>query len=230
MKLTNTLQTSIKSSTIPAFEPILYDPGIPGFIKSHRHHSGPAVVMTTWEEEDRDLVSVFWVKRLHHAAIPVQINKFWLWTEQTMKAAERAYDLSLIAGPPFRAQSDFQRKRVYDWEDDNIFLWRDQQLTWIGCNRFLNHVWKNCGNGTIPQLTDQMRFKNPISLPGKIHLSTNWNWNKPTILHEIAHQFDFSAQHGPRFVARYMNLLVNFLGMDRQFLQETADRYNVLYR
>ncbi len=233
MQHINVLQKYINNSIIPAFEPILYDPGIPGFVKAHRHSSGPAVVMTTWEEEDRDWVAVFWVKRLHHAAKPVQDNIFWLWTEQTLKAAERTYDLLMMSGPPVEARPDFQRERVYNWEDDNIFPGRDQELTWDDCHHFLDRVWREVGKGRpVPKLSNETKYRRAISFTGRIYLPKDHrlDWNKPTLLHEIAHQFEFADQHGPRFVSHYMKLCMKFLDMKLQYLQETADRYEVLYR
>src|ERR1700733_845948 len=130
-----------------SFEPILYDPGIAGFVKGHRHHSGPSIIMTTGENDDRDWIAVYWIKRLHFNAKPTESACFWMWTEGTMKAAERAYDLFMSMGPPVEAQTDFQRRRVYRWEEKIIFPGRDDRLDWEDCQNFLLMVWDAIGKG-----------------------------------------------------------------------------------
>jgi hypothetical protein len=212
---------------------ITYDPGIFGFVKAHRHTEGPALVMSAWEEEDYEWAAVFWVKRLHHAANPVDASLFRLQSSNT-KAVERTYEILLSQGPPSAAyvepNPDFQRKRVYDWEDDNIFPGH-QPLTWRGCKNFLSRVWKDVGEGSEPSLAVSRKLNHPISFHGRICFpihQKDYFWRRPVLLHEISHELKFEDKHGPEFVRTYIDLCVRYLGMERDSLLSSARRYGIV--
>jgi hypothetical protein len=209
---------------------ITYDPGIFGFVKGHRHHSGAALVMSSWEEEDQDMIAIFWVKRLHWNASPVRSDAFWTWTPQSMKAAERTYDLFLSMGPPLDALVDYQKERVYRWEADNIYPGYDS-MTWEQCERFLKKCWKQVSSAPVPKLVPRRRLQ-PCAYLNEIHLPDDdgGTWIKPVLLHEMAHILEAGHQHDPKFVARYIKLCVKFLGMEKKHLRESAGRYGVQHR
>lgn len=223
------------NSTMPMSnaQPITYDPGIFGFVKGYRHRSGAALVMSLLEEdeEDQDMIAVFWVKRLHFNARPVKSNAFLMCTTQTMKAAERTFDLFLSMGPPLDALVDYQREKVYSWETDNIFPTFDVSMTWEQCEDFLKTCWKEVSKAPPPLLKKRKRV-NPCAYSTEIHLPDDdgGSWIKPIILHEMAHVLEAGHQHGPKFVSRYIRMCVKFLGLKKWELQETANQYGVQYR
>lgn len=216
------------------FSEVAFDPGIFGFVKAHRHISGPALVMSVWEEENREWAAVYWVKRLHHAANPIETNLFQIINKKTMRAVERTYEILMSSEPPLQAFSekpDFQRRRVYDWEEDNI-LPGFKPLSWEKCKDYLTTVWRKVGRGPEPLLTVDKRLHRPMAYLGEIALPEKFKkdaWTKPVLLHEIAHELVFEAKHGPVFVSHYIDLCVEFLGFDRRILRESADRYGVIY-
>jgi putative metallohydrolase (TIGR04338 family) len=53
-----------------------------------------------------------------------------------------------------------------------------------------------------------------------------WARTRPVVLHECAHGLA-DDQHGPRFVARYVDLLERFLGLDRSDLHLSLARHRV---
>lgn len=211
-------------------EPVCYNPGIPGFVKAHKHPSGPALVMSCWSH----VAAVYWVKRLHHAATAIDCHIFRLISKKTLQAVERAYEIAATYGPPYEAYPatpDYQRKRVYRWEEDNIFPVDNEQRTFDQCQRFLNKVWKKVGDGPAPALEKSTRLSRAMAYSDRILLpiSDETAWTKPVMLHEISHILEFPYQHGPRFVSRYMDLCVEFLGLEPELLESSAERYGVLF-
>jgi hypothetical protein len=214
------------------YEAINYNPGITGFIKAHRHPIGASLVMSRWEEEDRDWLAVYWVRRLAYNAKPISVCSFALASEDTMQAAERIYDIFLASSPPSEAISDYQRERVYRWEDDIIFLDHSEQMTRDECKQFLTLVWQSLDQDKPePILINNPRIREPMAWPGVINLpEVNSLYIKPILLHEIAHQLKFSDKHGPEFVTTYIDLCVRFLGFERTYLINSTGIYRVLYR
>ena len=211
-------------------EPVRHNPGISGFVKAHRHPTGPALVMSSWQQ----VAAVYWVKRLHHSAVPIGCNSFRLLNQKTMKAVERTYEIMASYGPPQEAYSevpDYQRKRVYRWEEDNVFPFDDRCLSWDNCERFFNRVWKNAGTESEAKLVKSKRFTRPMAFSDQVFLPVcdKKSWTRPVLLHEISHLLEFPFQHGPRFVSRYMDLCVEFLGMKPEDLESSAARYGVLF-
>lgn len=212
-----------------------YDPGIFGFVKAHRHTEGPSLVMSAWEDEDREWAAVFWVKRLHHEASPIAPSVFQLQNSRSMKAVNRAYDIFMSHGPPINAymepEPDFQRQRVYNWEEDNIFPGH-APLTWKQCKNFFSRVWKGVGIGQEPSLVINRRFKRPVSFGGRVvfpDCDRDLFWTKPVLLHEIAHELRFADKHGPEFVTQYVTLCVEYLRMSSEDLLVSAERYGIVH-
>lgn len=215
------------------FTAVHYDPGIFGFVKAHRHIEGPALVMSSWEGEEQEWAAVYWVKRLHHEAYPIDPSVFAIQNKNTMKAVERTYDILMSYGPPIDAymdpDPDLQRQRVYDWEDDNIFP-GFKELTWPQCQTFFHKVWKEIGDGPEPSFSINRRLSRPVSFGGEVcfpHIWRHLYWRKPVLLHEITHELRFGDKHGPGFVSKYIDLCVKYLGMVREDLVESATRYRV---
>lgn len=221
---------------MPDFTEINYNPGISGFVKGHRHFEGPALIMSVWVDDNQDWAGVYWVKRLHHKASPIGLNQFAIQNSRTQKAVERAYDILMAYGPPYEAyldpEPDLQRKHVYVWEEDNIFPGH-KELTWKECQTFVSSVWREVGTGPEPELILNRRSRYPFAFGGRICLpdcDRPFNWRKPVLLHEIAHELRFMDKHGPEFVAQYIDLCVRFLGLNRDILRSSATRYGVSFK
>jgi hypothetical protein len=217
----------LMNSTIP----VRFDPGIPGFIKAMRHHSGPVLVMTEFTLSQREWFGVFWVKRLVHNANRWAAEYFPVFGDKTRQDAERYFDYMLLAGPPPAALTDSQRVRVYEWEDDNIMPMFDHPMPWSACLFFTKYVWERVGGRNPLILSNESRVRCALSMGGKIHIPEDLPafHTKPVLLHEIAHELTRGAQHGPEFVSTYMDLCVRFLGIDREYLEDSAIRYGVRY-
>ena len=210
-------------------EPVGFDPGIPGFVKASRHHSGPALVMTRTTLAKIEWAGVFWVKRLIHNAGRYAPQYFRVLSEATWQAVDRHFDYMLASGPPPIAKRDAQKLRVYDWEDDNIFPEDRRPMPWSGCIFYAKYVWERVGDGKPLILSNESKAQSALSLGGKIHIPSDIAEyrTRPTILHEIAHELTEHDQHGPAFVSTYMDLCVRFLGLDREKLEKSAIRYGV---
>lgn len=210
-------------------EPIRYDPGIFGFVKAQRHHTGSVLAMSHHDEADPPIFLLYWVKRLHPFAKPYWLHSVPVRNRRSRQFAEDEYERMFWCGPPPFAICDRQRSRVYRWEEEVIFPGYPE-WTWRGCQRFLRQVWNHVGDQHDIVLTNRRRFQHAISLGGVIHLPStdaSYFYRKPVILHEVAHELTPGQQHNAIFVKVYMSLCARFLGMDQAFLRDTAMQYDV---
>ena len=100
---------------------------------------------------------------------------------------------------------DFQRKRVYDWENSQPWMSKISYLTEQKARQTIGRLDKVFKRNT------KIKFKNGYGCSfavgkSEIHLRKRWGMNYGVILHEYAHLLAKDL-HGRQFVCAYSNLL-----------------------
>lgn len=123
---------------------------------------------------------------------------------------------------------DFQRKRVYDWEDRHVAP-QDQSLVPF-CD--IQNIVNNCWPVEHPPRVQPLH-KNSRYLGTGHRLRVRFPPDHPTptwvILHELAHSLTHGDKHGPNFVGVYMQLVNRFLSIPLPKLFYTARESRVQY-
>ncbi|HMR30350.1 MAG TPA: hypothetical protein PKA13_00740 [Geminicoccaceae bacterium] len=135
------------------------------------------------------------------------------------------------AGKPGR-QRDFQRSRVYRWEGEHVLPHDREVLSLDQCTRLVEAAYR----WAEADLAATAGWRPPTVLDGRgrrhacgsrqVIKLPRWARTRPVVLHECAHGMA-DDQHGPRFVARYVELLERFLGLDRAVLHASLARHRV---
>src|SRR5262249_9793146 len=102
---------------------------------------------------------------------------------------------------------DYQRQRVYDWEDAVIKPRCKGMVQFENSQTYIDGVWMACGWERPPKALPMPRRTR------KVLASGTFGWIKLprkvaawVILHELAHSLTDDG-HGPNFVGMYINLL-----------------------
>ena len=100
---------------------------------------------------------------------------------------------------------DFQRKRVYDWENSQSWMTKISYLTEQQVRLIIKRLDK------IFKRNTKIKFKDGhgcsfVEGRSEIHLRKRWSMNYGVILHEYAHLLTDDL-HGRQFVSAYCNLL-----------------------
>ena len=116
---------------------------------------------------------------------------------------------------------DYQRKRVYDWEDEEIMPRDTEKLGLEGCLAFASNVYRGVrvldGRGRRSGVAYRRRCV--IALP-------RFARTRPYIIHECAH-LGTDDRHGPMFVRYYIQLLDRHLGISKDALWRSALDYGL---
>ena len=135
------------------------------------------------------------------------------------------------AGKPARPR-DFQRGRVYRWEGEHVLPHDREILSLDACARLVEaaYRWAEADRAAAaewrpPGVHDGRGRRHACGSRQAIKLP-RWARTRPVVLHECAHGMA-DDQHGPRFVARYVELLERFLGLDRAMLHASLARHRV---
>lgn len=135
------------------------------------------------------------------------------------------------AAAPTR-QRDFQRGRVYRWEGEHVLPHDREILSLAECTRLVEvaYRWAEADRTGLadwrpPCVQDGRGRRHACGSRQAIKLP-RWARTRPVVLHECAHGMA-DDQHGPRFVARYVELLERFLGLDRSMLHASLARHRV---
>lgn len=128
---------------------------------------------------------------------------------------------------------DYQRQRVYDWEDQ--FINADKSLVLPEqAQSLVDYIWKEEGLSHPPRV--QLLTKAATRKEASANRMGLWMHERGTkttvLLHELAHSmtstFDGgSCQHRPRFVGVYMQLLNKYARIDLPLLMFTAKQAGV---
>ena len=127
---------------------------------------------------------------------------------------------------------DTQRRKVYGWENEHV-LPLDRRIMSIGaCARLVEEAYRWAEADLAgkpgwhpPEVTDGRGRRHACGSRQVIKLP-RWARTVPVVLHECAHGLA-DDRHGPRFVARYVDLLVRFMGLDRSMLLATLARHRI---
>lgn len=127
---------------------------------------------------------------------------------------------------------DYQRSKVYAWEDKHVRSGRSQEkLTLDQCRELAAEMYGSrvkvlAGRDTDARATAHLdKSRATISLP-------KWARTPSTIAHEIAHWLTHRynpslPHHGGYFVGFYIELLVKHCGEHRDYLIRTAKDHGV---
>ena len=127
---------------------------------------------------------------------------------------------------------DFQRSRVYRWERAHVHNAQDNPtLSLAACRALVYDVYlaldkpKAGTRWSPPQVTDGRGRRHACGSREVIKLP-RWARKRTIVLHECAHGMS-SDGHGPQFMARYIQLLAEFAGMEAGQLRALADAARV---
>ena len=115
-----------------------------------------------------------------------------------------------------RTVRDFQRTRVYRWEQDVVFPRASTPLSLEACRRLVDDAYRFAeqpaagADWAPPQVTDGRGRRHACGSREVIKLP-RWARTPAVVLHECAHGLA-NDRHGPDFVAAYVALLERFAG------------------
>lgn len=129
---------------------------------------------------------------------------------------------------------DFQRQRVYDWENKHIRKKVSTKLADLEfIRKIVNYIWNDLGYELPPEVVVNKSYKTKSTgnryeikfMPSMV--------NEFTAIHELAHsinmRYDFVAydSHGPNYVADYCFLLNHYYKVDEFYLIGTLKESGV---
>ncbi|MFO1036637.1 MAG: hypothetical protein U1E45_07320 [Geminicoccaceae bacterium] len=125
-----------------------------------------------------------------------------------------------------RGPRDHQRTRVYRWEAEHVLPQAPQPLDLDQCRSLVEaaYRWRE-KPGLLqtdwkpPTVSDGRGRRHACGSREVIKLP-RWARTVPVVLHECAHGMA-PDKHGPQFVAAYVDLVVEFMGLDRECLLTT---------
>lgn len=127
---------------------------------------------------------------------------------------------------------DHQRAKLYRWEAAHVFPFDREVLPLTSCAALVERVflWAEGPAASRPgwrppRVEDGRGRRHACGSRAAIKLP-RWARTRPVVLHECAHGLTDDL-HGPRFVARYVELLVTFLGFDRDVLLASLARHRL---
>jgi hypothetical protein len=132
---------------------------------------------------------------------------------------------------------DFQRQRVYNWENKNVHDRPQKLFDFPEIQKYVNFVWHDMGlvhpPKVVPMNTRVTRWAGTANRI-EIDLPEKEKSTQGTILHEIAHSMTsgvggLTHQHDSRYVGVYMELLIKYMGFDRFFLWYSAEKEKVQF-
>jgi hypothetical protein len=149
--------------------------------------------------------------------------------------ARRAARKAVTAAPPSRPRvRDFQRSRVYRWEDEHVLVHDPRLLSLAEARALVETVFR----WAEPRAARKPDWRPPIvgDGRGRRHAAGSrasirlprWARRRAIVLHECAHGLAHD-RHGPAFVATYVDLLERFRGLERATLTASLDAARIVY-
>jgi len=122
---------------------------------------------------------------------------------------------------------DYQKSKVYKWENKVVGPWDSQLLTDNDeIQDFINFVWVNEGFQNPPRVKDARKNSRTATGSRTEVVFPPESKKRWIILHELSHSLNRIGyvecdRHGPNFVKIYVNLLEKHLYMNRLMLLYT---------
>lgn len=129
---------------------------------------------------------------------------------------------------------DYQRQKVYDWENKNIRPLVSHKIVSIDYLRaIVNYMWEKVGMEFPPKVEINHMYKkkstgNRYELLLAEHMTTEF-----ITVHELAHalncreDYDHYDMHGPNYVAGYCFLLTHFYKINEHMILATLKEAGV---
>jgi hypothetical protein len=125
-----------------------------------------------------------------------------------------------VAKAPSRPRPrDFQRSRVYRWEAVHVLPHERKLLSLQACRDLTAEVFaRRLGDDALPPRVEDGRGRRHAAGSRAVIKLPRWARTRPIVLHECAHGLAVDG-HGPDFVRAYVELLVEFMGLERTVLE-----------
>lgn len=127
---------------------------------------------------------------------------------------------------------DMQRARVYRWEGQHVLPHDREILSLDECARLVERAYRWAEGpaadaaGWSPPVVSDGRGRRHACGSRQVIKLPRWARTRPVVLHECAHGLA-DDKHGPRFVARYIELIEHFMGLDRRELHASLAQHKV---
>ena len=134
-----------------------------------------------------------------------------------------------LAPPPRRQAKrprDFQRAKVYRWERVCVHSETAPALSLEECRTLVEQVYVDRERpgrrrGWAPPVVTDGRGRRHAGGSREVIKLPRWSRRRTIVLHECAHGLSADG-HGPAFMRAYIDLLVDFAGMDGEALERSA--------
>ena len=119
---------------------------------------------------------------------------------------------------------DFQRSRLYGWEGVHVLPRDPTPLSLLACRELVATVFADrLGAGVPAPRVEDGRGRRHAAGSREVIKLPRWARTRPIVLHECAHGLAADG-HGPDFARVYIDLLADFMAIDRSEMERTAGR------
>lgn len=137
----------------------------------------------------------------------------------------------------FAMTRDYQKSRVYEWEDGLFKNYKQTPLSLADAQSWIDFIWANEGRIAPPKVS----IKERITVGGTATRSNIVCGEKYLNFHILTHECAHALiaihhyeggqgkcyKHGPVFVSTYAGLLVKYLKFDRSMVYKTLKDANI---
>lgn len=129
---------------------------------------------------------------------------------------------------------DFQKQKVYDWEDE--FVRPKINNTLRSCEylqMLVNHMWGQLDLTNAPTVYNDLSYKRKSTGNRYEIRLMDTMMDEFVVAHELAHSLNLCEHrnvfdhHGPKYVADYCRILTKFYGFDINYLLYTLNKDGV---
>ncbi len=132
------------------------------------------------------------------------------------------------------ATTDYQRQRVYNWENHIVGRVDKLPITVEEAQDWVDFIWANEGRTHPPKITTDHRKQSGADATRYKIRVTEGSLYRWIMTHEVAHSLldDGVVRHGhgPKFVETYIDLLDKYMKIPKIMLQYTLEQNKVDYK